>query len=92
MKVKARCKFGNAKWFFISLSLLFFSGCSTISEYAGKAKNVTIDTAENLGLVSEQKLQVPDYYSTEYLSTSYKPGQQIKLESLQCPKYKGCNE
>ena len=66
------------------------SACSTFDEYADKSKNISAKAGQSLGLISDRKMQVPAYYSTEYLPKNYMAGQVIELESLDCKTVQEC--
>lgn len=77
---------------FFSLQVLSLSSCSTFDRYAEKAKAISIDAGQSLGLLAETKLEVPDYYSKEYLPKGYRPGETLELQQLQCANHVGCNK
>lgn len=84
-----RTSLNRALWLF-ALSLL--TGCSTFDHYADKAKQMTTQTGQSLGLVTDRKMQVPDYYSTSYLPKAYSAGQVIELQRFECVRLAECNK
>jgi len=69
--------------YIIVVASLFLTGCGS-SSVLKKVKNKTVDMAQTIGLVQEDTMKKPDYYSTSQLKQDYEYGKTYDLNKMNC--------
>jgi len=75
--------------YIIVVTSLFLTGC-TSNSFLTNVKNKTLVLAETIGLVQEDTMKKPDYYSTSQLKNDYEYGKYYDLNKMSCSKNGQC--
>ncbi|GAB6069714.1 hypothetical protein JCM30760_08110 [Thiomicrorhabdus hydrogeniphila] len=75
--------------YIIVVTSLFLSGCASNS-FLTKVKNKTLVVAETIGLIEEDTMKKPDYYSTSQLKNDYEYGKDYDLNKMSCSESGQC--